>query len=214
MRPTPVEASPDPFAESSPGTSCLTRRSMLAASAPLVLAPFLPGAAAPPAPRRPAPTGAARTVPEGRKGEFDFLAGEWRIAHRMRKAPTSDEWLEFPGEATCWTILDGAGSVEDLRVPTRNFRGMGLRLLDIKAKLWSDFWVNAASGVLTTPGTTGGFVDGVGTFVAEEEEGGKPLWTRGVWDEITPRSCRWHQGFSRDGGVTWTDTWVMHWTRV
>ena len=194
------------------------RRELLASSAGIALAPAI--AAAMPGPlaalcgMSPPRTPPRRPVPEGRPGEFDFLAGEWRIAHRMLKTPTSAEWLEFSGEATCWTILGGVGSVEDLRVPARNFRGLGLRLLDVKAKVWSDFWVNAASGVLTTPGTTGGFADGAGTFLSEDTDDGKPIQIRGVWDQITRRSCRWRQGTSRDGGTTWADNWIMHWTRV
>ena len=122
---------------------------------------------------------AAAAGRQGRPGEFDFLAGEWRVAHRMLQTPTGSEWLEFGGEATCWTILGGGGgSVEDLRVPSRNFRGLGLRLLDVGAGVWSDFWGEAASGVLTTPSTTGGFADGVGTFTSEDA--GTPVQVRGV----------------------------------
>ena len=36
----------------------------------------------------------------------------------------------------------------------------------------------------------------------------------GIWDRITPSSCRWRQGVSRDAGATWEDTWLMDWTRV
>ena len=37
---------------------------------------------------------------------------------------------------------------------------------------------------------------------------------RGVWDRITPTSCRWHQSTSKDGGKTWDYNWYMDWTRV
>jgi hypothetical protein len=163
-------------------------------------------------------TSAATTVaaeaPYGKPGEFDFLAGEWKIRHRRLKSPGSDDWDEFDGEATCWTILGGVGSVEELRIPARNFSGMGLRLLDVEKREWSDFWVNAKSGVLTTPGTTGVFVDGAGTFVADDMDGDTPIKVRGVWDRITPTSCRWHQAISRDNGKTWQGNWFMDWTRV
>jgi hypothetical protein len=36
---------------------------------------------------------------QGSIGDFNFLAGEWRINHRRLKAP--GEWDEFKGEATC-----------------------------------------------------------------------------------------------------------------
>lgn len=152
------------------------------------------------------------TPAKGKPGEFDFLAGEWRIRHQRLKKP--GEWDTFEGEATCWNILGGVGSVEELRIPSRNFSGMGLRLLDLKTGVWSDYWVNAASGVLGAAGLTGSFEKGDGLFYADDEENGKPLKGAGIWDQITPTSCRWRQAMSRDGGKTWEQTWIMHWTRV
>ncbi len=151
----------------------------------------------------------------GRPGDFDFLAGEWRIANRMLQPGSQDEWLEFPGEATVWTILGGVGSIEELRIPARDFSGMGLRLLHRDRGVWNDFWVNAKSGELSADGLTGVFVDGVGSFTAtEQNDDGTTSVVRGVWDRITPTSCRWRQGVSHDSGVTWFDSWFMDWTRV
>lgn len=151
---------------------------------------------------------------EGKVGEFDFLAGEWKIANRRLKDETANEWDEFEGEATCWSILNGQGSIEELRIPARQFAGMGLRLLDVKKKQWQDFWVNARSGELTGPGTPGHFVDGAGIFESEEKDGENTIRARGIWDQITEKSCRWRQAVSRDDGKTWQENWVMHWTRV
>lgn len=95
------------------------RRTVLAAGA-AVLATVATGAAKAQETARPA------SVPEGRPGEFDFLSGEWRIHHRWRSGPESSEWLEFDGEATVVGILGGICSVEELRIPARNFYGMGL----------------------------------------------------------------------------------------
>lgn len=187
-----------------------TRRNLMKSGA-AIAASVVTGSLA--ASELPVPSTKRETIP-GKPGDFDFLAGEWRIAHRQLKSAKDAEWIEFEGEATCWTILGGVGSVEELRIPTRNFAGMGLRLLDVEKKVWSDFWVNARSGVLSTPGMTGEFHDGVGTFTAEDQDGDQPIIVRGVWDRITPRSCRWHQSVSRDGGKTWEDNWFMDWTRV
>ncbi|MBL8649603.1 MAG: hypothetical protein JNL35_04290 [Sphingopyxis sp.] len=149
--------------------------------------------------------------PVGKAGDFDFLTGEWRIHNRFREG---EKWIEFPGEATVVGILGGIASVEELRIPARGFSGMGLRLLDVEKKIWSDHWVNAKSGVVGVPGQLGVFEDGVGTFLSEGEgEKGSELY-RGVWDRITATSCRWFQGVSRDGGKTWDDGWFMDWTRV
>ena len=157
---------------------------------------------------------AAEKKPEGKAGDFDFLAGEWKIHNRRLKSDGRDEWDEFEGEATCWTILAGVGSVEELRIPARKFSGMGLRLLDVEKRLWNDFWVNSKSGVLTTPGQVGLFENGVGTFTADDMDGDKPIKVRGVWDKITPISCRWSQAVSYDQGLTWKENWVMDWSRV
>lgn len=154
----------------------------------------------------------ASTLPPGNAGDFNFLAGEWRISHRRLTAP--GQWDEFQGEATVFTILGGVGSVEELRIPARNFSGMGLRLLDVENRVWNDFWVNSRSGVLTTPGQTGGFVNGEGIFGADDVDGDQPIKVRGIWDRITPTSCRWRQAISRDGGQTWEENWFMDWTRA
>lgn len=157
---------------------------------------------------------AAVAPPPGKPGDFDFLTGEWKIHHRRLKTPGSDDWDVFGGEATCWTLLGGIGSVEELRIPARNFSGMGLRLLDVEKRVWSDFWVNAKSGVLAAPGMPGHFIDGAGVFVADDMDGDQPIKVRGLWDRITPTSCRWSQALSYDDGKTWQDTWRMDWTRA
>ncbi|WP_349740599.1 hypothetical protein [Roseateles cavernae] len=146
----------------------------------------------------------------GKPGDFDFLSGEWTIKHRQLN---HGEWAQFDGEATVHGILAGVGSVEELRIPARGFKGMGLRLLDVERGLWADHWVNAKSGVLTPPPAWGSFVAGVGTWDSEEEDDDTTVICRGVWDQITPRSCRWYQALSRDGGESWAENWVMLWTR-
>lgn len=146
-------------------------------------------------------------------GDFAFIAGEWKISHRRLPAGATG-WDAFEGEATCWTILDGVGSVEELRIPARNFSGLGLRLIDAERDVWIDHWVNAKSGVVVPPGQSGTFADNVGTFYADEFDGAVPIKVRGIWDRITPLSHRWSQAISRDDGRTWQDNWLMDWTRV
>jgi hypothetical protein len=154
---------------------------------------------------------ARQPAASGKPGDFAFLSGEWRIKNRRLKG---DVWDEFDGEATVVGILGGVASVEELRIPARNFSGMGLRLLDVERKLWADYWVNGQGGVLSPPPAWGSFTQGVGSWDADEVEGGKPVIVRGVWDQITPTSCRWYQAVSADDGKSWQQNWVMHWTRA
>ncbi|MDM4767087.1 hypothetical protein [Pelomonas sp. SE-A7] len=188
-----------------------TRRNLIVAAGAAVLPTVAqakgapPLDAIPPLPARPTP---------GKPGDFDFLAGEWKIRH-WRLPAGATEWDRFDGEASVWPILGGAGSVEELRIPARKFSGMGLRLLDVGKKQWIDHWVNARSGVLTPPGLPGSFENGAGLFWAEEDgEAGRKLLVLSLWDSITPRSCRWRQAVSEDGGRSWSLNWLMEWQRA
>jgi hypothetical protein len=181
------------------------RRSLLHLSAGLV-------AAAQPGFGLPAFAAAVPPQATGRPGDFDFLSGRWKIANRRWR---DGQWDEFPGEATVHGLLGGVASVEELRIPARNFSGMGLRLLDRERRLWADHWVNAAGAVLTPPPSWGSFVDGVGTWDSDDTDAeGKPIIVRGVWDRITADGCRWFQAVSRDDGRSWQEQWVMLWTRA
>lgn len=60
----------------------------------------------------------------------------------------------------------------------------------------------------------GTFENAIGTFTADDKDGDTPIKVKGVWDRITPTSCRWWQAISRDGGATWQENWFMDWTRV
>ncbi len=188
------------------------RRELLQAAA-LVAISQLTSAASATTPAPAASATPAKAPTPGKPGDFDFLTGNWKIKNRQKKAGAKD-WEEFPGEATVWAILGGVCSIEELRIPAKNFSGMGLRLLDVEKRVWSDHWVNAKSGVVGTPGVTGSFENGAGIFISEDEESGKPVQYRGLWDGITKISCRWSQAVSRDGGKSWDDLWLMEWTRV
>ncbi len=189
------------------------RRTVLGAGLATVAATLLPStasASAAPSSFDPVPPLPIRPTP-GKPGDFAFLTGEWRIHNNSL---VNGAWLQYPGEATVYAILDGVGSVEELRIPARNFSGMGLRLLDVENKVWSDFWVNAKSGVLTSPGQTGSFENGAGIFSSGYDDKGRKMISVGLWDKITPTSCRWRQAASADGGRTWAHNWVMDWQRV
>lgn len=156
------------------------------------------------------PALAGQPSASGVAGDFNFLDGEWKIRNRRLQ---EGSWDEFEGEATVHSILNGLVSVEELRIPARDFSGMGLRVLDLEKKLWADYWVNGKAGVQHGP-TWGGFVSGIGTWESNDTDNGSAIIVRGVWDRITPDSCRWYQAVSSDGGNTWQENWIMHWTRA
>ncbi len=194
------------------------RRNVIAAAALIAATQFLNNGAnamtATDEPPKPEAPPKPPLPPVGKIGEFNFLSGEWKIKHRKLKGGSKTEWLETEGGATCWHILGGLVSVEELRIPEWKFSGMGLRILDVEKKVWQDFWMNSQNGLLGTEPTLGVFIDGVGTWDSVYEENGKKTIWRGVWDRITPNSHRWYQSVSSDDGKTWELNWEMHWTKI
>lgn len=146
-------------------------------------------------------------------GDFDFLAGEWTIRHRKRKAPNGDDWTEFSSTASVHRVLDGAASIEELRNPGGSCMGMGVRTWLPDTAMWADHWTSAANGIVNPP-QLGRFIDGEGVFISEETIDGTVWQFRGVWDRIATGSCRWHQSSSSDRGKSWVWDWWMQWTRV
>jgi hypothetical protein len=157
---------------------------------------------------------AAKGVTTGTgSGDFDFLAGEWTIRHLRLKDGTKAEWQGFDSGATVHRVLGGLGSIEELRKADGGFMGMGIRTWLPERKQWSDHWTSAGNGVVNPP-QFGSFIDGEGVFLSTETLDGVDWLYRGVWDKISPASCRWHQSSSQDGGKTWQWNWWMEWTRV
>lgn len=187
------------------------RRSLLQTVAGLALAPMVSHA--------PAAAGGEAVQPilpppAGHAGEFDFLTGEWRIRHQRLKNAQGDDWDRFEGEASCWSILGGVASIEELRIPSRQFSGMGLRLFDSAQGHWFELWTNAKGASLGGPGTPGGFRAGIAVFEADDADGDALIRVRSTWDRITARSCRWQQSVSRDGGRQFVPNWIMEWERA
>jgi hypothetical protein len=146
-------------------------------------------------------------------GDFDFLTGEWRIDHSRRPDPSKEEWTNFSSSASVHRVLDGMGSIEELRKPDRSFMGMGVRVWLPEQAKWADHWTSAANGIVNPP-QLGQFIDGEGVFLSSEAVEGIDWLYRGVWDQIGDGRCRWHQSASRDGGKSWQWNWWMMWTRL
>jgi hypothetical protein len=146
-------------------------------------------------------------------GDFDFLTGEWKIKLRNFDTSGPNGKKERDASATVHRILNGAGSVEELRNGDGSMWGMGVRVWHPEEKMWADHWTAAANGVVNPP-QLGRFIDGAGIFTLDDIDDGKPLKIKAIWDKITPTSCRWHQVTSRDDGKTWEYGYYMDWTRV
>ena len=150
--------------------------------------------------------------------DFDFLFGEWRVHHRrlQRRLQACTEWDEFHGTSRAWPLLDGQGNVDDnvIELPGGAYRAVSLRSFDPASGEWAIWWLDARHpGQIDVP-VRGRFVEGVGTFVADDTLDGRPIRVRFVWSRITPRSAQWEQAFSADAGASWETNWVMNFERA
>ncbi|MGB0907398.1 MAG: hypothetical protein ACPGVT_07885 [Maricaulaceae bacterium] len=146
-------------------------------------------------------------------GDFDFLAGNWHIQHKKLKDSAKDEWQFFDSSASVHRVLSGMGSIEELRKADGTDMGMAVRIWRPELEKWADHWTRADNGVVGAP-QLGNFIDGDGVFISDYDVDGVKSQYRGVWDQITSESCRWHQSVSKDGGNSWDWNWWMEWTRT
>jgi hypothetical protein len=112
-------------------------------------------------------------------------------------------------------VLGGHGNVGDnaMALPGGTVRGVGVRVWDRSSSQWSSWWLDGRDPSDIASLLRGGFADGVGTFIGEDQVEGKPVRTRVVWSRITPRSARWEQSASADGGATWETNWISEFER-
>ncbi|MEO8803481.1 MAG: hypothetical protein ABI304_12315 [Rudaea sp.] len=148
--------------------------------------------------------------------DFDFLHGHWRIANERLKQRLvgCSEWETFEALGECRPVLGGIGNVDSFDTQWGGgYRGMSLRLFDVRAQRWSIYWASDRDGVLEPP-VVGHFENGVGTFEGVDTHEGQSVIARFLWSEITPTSAHWQQTFSADGGSTWETNWHMRMTRT
>ena len=150
--------------------------------------------------------------------DFDFYMGTWHVHHRRLKERLagSDEWQEFEGTSEAWPILGGAGNIDDnvVELPAGAYRAISLRSYDPESGKWSIWWLDGRNPGRLDPPVVGGFVDGVGTFLADDTFNDRPILVRFLWSGITGTNCRWEQAFSTDRGETWEVNWIMESTRI
>ncbi len=151
--------------------------------------------------------------------DFDFIAGEWRAHHRRLKERLagSHEWVAFDGTQSAHLILGGYGNADDniFDMPSGAYRGYTVRAYDPKTGLWAIWWFDGRSphGAIDPP-VKGRFVNGVGTFTADDTFNGKPIIVRFQWSHPTHDTSHWEQAFSPDNGKTWETNWTTDFVRA
>lgn len=153
--------------------------------------------------------------PPGRHA-FAFQTGNWRVSHRklVARLAGSHDWVSFGGTCAAWETLDGGGNVEDHFIddPRGPHRAGAYRMLDPSTGLWSIWWFDPRSPVLSPP-VIGRFEGGEGRFYCDDTFSSRPIRVRFIWRIIDDDNLLWEQAFSADGERTWETNWTMEFNR-
>jgi hypothetical protein len=144
--------------------------------------------------------------------DFDWEIGSWTTQLRYLPEPLtgSDRWLEYRGTTGVRPLLGGRANVVELSVEGASGRieGVSLRLYNPRARQWTLNFASVRSGLLTPP-VTGAFDEkGRGTFYGVDTVNDRTVLVRFVISDVTPRSARFEQAYSADGGATWEINWI------
>jgi hypothetical protein len=178
-------------------------------SARLVAAALLVAATTHPATGPAAVEGPQEAAPEA--SQFDFWVGEWDVNLRVRQDDLS--WQDsIQARAQIFSILDGKAILELWDAPT--IKGYSLRYFDVARDEWV-LWLNwPGENRAGSSSLSGGFRHGRGEFFSTSSNSGTETLARYTFSDITAESLRWDDAFSTDGGGTWTNNWIMEFSRT
>jgi hypothetical protein len=150
--------------------------------------------------------------------DFDFQIGSWVVKHRRLKERLSNctDWEEFAGTSQMRPILGGNGNVEDnvIEFPSGAYKAIALRSFNPASKSWAIWWLSSAAPHTLDVPVIGRFLDGTGSFFADDTLHGRQVRVRFVWLRTDTQSPRWEQAMSADGGQSWETNWTMDFART
>lgn len=148
--------------------------------------------------------------------DFDFEIGTWKaqLSRLLEPLTGSTTWTEYEGTSVVRKLWDGRANLGELAIqgPTGHIEGLSLRLFNPQTRQWNIHWANSRDGQLGVA-MVGGFKSGRGEFYNQETFGGRAIFVRFVFSDITATSFRLEQAFSQDGGKTWEANWIAKFTR-
>ena len=98
------------------------------------------------------------------------------------------------------------------------FKAMTVRSLDIAEQRWAIYWINGRDGIVSPP-VHGGWNGDRGVFFGVDEDAGRPVRVRFLWERLGPDDARWSQDFALigDQGAAdgpWETNWIMTMRRL
>ena len=149
----------------------------------------------------------------GGQHDFDWELGTWTTHVRVLRNPLSGEppvWASYQGTSVVKPLMGGRANFVELSVsgPAGAIEGGALRLYNPKARQWSLNYASLAGGMLTAP-LFGTFDhSGKGTFIGQDQLGGRAILVRFIITRPSAKTAQFEQSYSADGGSTWETNWV------
>jgi hypothetical protein len=150
------------------------------------------------------------------RNDFCFQIGSGSRANRRLSKALADstESEEFPSHTTNWSIFGGAGNMDELARPTKEFFfGLTACLFDPLRPKQSLYWINSRTTVIDPP-VVGRFVDGAGEVFCDDSPEGTPDLCRFIRSPLTSTSAHREQALPTDGGQRWESNWMSDLTRT
>lgn len=150
---------------------------------------------------------------------FDFLVGKWSVLNRRLKERLvgCEDWEEFTGEMETREILNGNGTMDEMRSPHfgDGFVGFSVRICDPKSSEWTIYWADTETlGRGMTEQVVGKFANGTGEFHGTESFNGKYMKLRFRWNKEATDTAHWEQAYFDNSNGKWETNWTMLFTRL
>lgn len=132
--------------------------------------------------------------------QLDFWLGDWDAT-----------WEGGQGVNHITKVLDGCVIQEEFDggASTNNLHGHSVSTYHAGISQWRQTWVDNQGGYFAL---TGGPVDGRFILTNTRVRDNAP-YLRMVFEDIEQNSFTWRWQRSTDAGATWTDAWLIHYTR-
>lgn len=136
---------------------------------------------------------------------LDFWVGSWDLAWTSASGPAT-------GTNTITRDLSGC-VIHERFAATTGFKGESVSVYTPSG--WRQTWVDNSGGYLLFEGQT--HDDGTVRemrMAPFENASGEMQINRMIWEDVTADRLTWRWQSSTDSGDSWTDTWVIYYTRA
>ena len=141
---------------------------------------------------------------------LDFWVGEWDLTWPGGQAGTPEGET---GRGTNTITKEHGGCVVHERFDSEaGFTGESVSVYNARAGEWRQTWVDNQGGYLLFTGSPSDEAMELRTASVTTPQGQTAV-SRMTWRNVTADALDWHWQRSTDGGATWTDVWVIRYTR-